>query len=103
MEQCSRCGAEPRRRGQRWGNRCFAESMRRTRPKHRDLPPDKKLKAVCRAYTGVLVKRGVIPKQPCERCGGTKGVEAHHPDYTKPRKVVWLCRPHHLSQHRSTT
>lgn len=25
--------------------------------------------------------------------------EAHHPDYTKPLSVVWLCAPHHKQAH----
>jgi len=32
---CTRCKAEPRRKGQRWGNACFARYMRETyRPKN---------------------------------------------------------------------
>jgi hypothetical protein len=34
--------------------------------------------------------------QPCEVCGATK-VEKHHPDYSKPLEVRWLCREHHLA------
>jgi hypothetical protein len=38
-------------------------------------------------------KRGVIKKpDACQRCGAT-GVELekHHPDYSKPLEVQWLC------------
>lgn len=27
--------------------------------------------------------------------------EAHHPDYSRPLDVVWLCREHHLSIHQA--
>jgi len=37
-------------------------------------------------------------KKPCEICGAIK-TEAHHPDYTKPLDVQWLCRKHHLEIH----
>jgi len=30
-QPCTRCGAEPRRPGQRWGNTCFAEDARHRR------------------------------------------------------------------------
>ena len=35
---------------------------------------------------------------PCEVCGNLK-VEAHHPDYSKPLSVVWLCPEHHKAIH----
>ncbi len=41
-------------------------------------------------------------KEPCFFCGEEKGVERHHPDYTKPREIVWLCKEHHLYVHKNT-
>lgn len=72
--------------------------MRATRPKHKDLPDEARKKANARAYSHVMVKRGVLKKLPCEQCGDKKS-EIHHPDYNKPREVVWLCRKHHLELH----
>lgn len=42
--------------------------------------------------------RGKLERQPCEVCGGK--AEAHHPDYSRPRDVRWLCRAHHMELHR---
>lgn len=43
--------------------------------------------------------RGELISQPCERCGATEQVDAHHEDYTKPLDVVWLCRQCHAQRH----
>jgi hypothetical protein len=39
-----------------------------------------------------------IVKQECFICGNAK-VEAHHPDYSRPLDVVWLCKKHHTEVH----
>lgn len=44
------------------------------------------------------LKTGKLVRQPCHVCGLEKA-EAHHPDYSRPLDVVWLCRPHHLEVH----
>ena len=31
----------------------------------------------------------------CQSCGATERVEKHHPDYSQPLLVVWLCKPCH--------
>ena len=36
----------------------------------------------------------------CSQCGVEGRIEAHHPDYSKPLEVVWLCRIHHVEAHR---
>jgi hypothetical protein len=47
------------------------------------------------------LKSGTLAKAPCEKCGSPKA-ESHHPDYSKPLKVQWLCRKcHHLEHHRN--
>ena len=47
---------------------------------------------VCRA-----LKTGKLFKQPCFMCG--EQAEAHHPDYSRPLDVVWLCSSHHRQAH----
>jgi hypothetical protein len=38
-------------------------------------------------------------KKPCTICGEIKS-EGHHPDYTKPLAVIWLCKKHHHEEHK---
>lgn len=100
MKGCSKCGGSlgDRLGKQRYCKACHAQHMRETRPKHSELKPNARKKATARAYTNVYVKRGVIKKTPCFKCGDEK-VEAHHHDYDKPLEVTWLCRKCHLELH----
>ncbi len=45
------------------------------------------------------LRLGVLERRHCTVCGETR-TDAHHPDYSQPLHVVWLCRPHHLAAHR---
>ena len=44
------------------------------------------------------VRNGKLVKLPCFVCGSDK-TEAHHPDYSSPLDVVWLCPSHHKQTH----
>jgi len=44
------------------------------------------------------INKGRMVKMPCEVCGELR-VDAHHPDYSKPLEVMWLCRTHHAQWH----
>jgi hypothetical protein len=37
------------------------------------------------------IRDGRLTPQPCEACGATECVQAHHDDYGKPLVVRWLC------------
>jgi hypothetical protein len=45
------------------------------------------------------IKRGDITRQPCASCG-KPNAHGHHPDYSKPLHVEWLCRACHTEHHR---
>jgi hypothetical protein len=45
------------------------------------------------------IKLGKLIPQPCFVCGAAK-VEGHHPDYSAPLDVVWLCKKHHVEVHK---
>jgi len=69
-----------------------AEKMREYVKLPHVVPKEKARRAVRAA-----LRIGSLKKQPCH-CGETK-VEGHHPDYSKPLEVVWLCRAHHEDVH----
>ncbi len=37
------------------------------------------------------LKAGQITKRPCHFCGSEENLEMHHPNYSKPLRVYWLC------------
>lgn len=37
------------------------------------------------------MKRGDIKRRPCHFCGAMENLEMHHPDYSQPLRVYWLC------------
>ena len=52
------------------------------------------------SYLGNAVKTGKVFKWPvCALPECDKQPEAHHPDYSKPLSVVWLCSAHHKQAH----
>jgi hypothetical protein len=67
------------------------ESLRRSIKKHHH-------KEVTRRKTWAAIKSGRLIRQPCQVCGATKS-EGHHPDYSDPLNVLWLCRAHHVQEH----
>jgi hypothetical protein len=46
------------------------------------------------------IEYGRMERAACAVCGTNKWVHAHHPDYSKPLEVVWLCAAHHKEVHR---
>lgn len=67
----------------------LAEAARRHRVKYPE-----KYKA--RTAVGNALRDGRLHRGPCEVCGTTEKVHAHHDDYSKPLQVRWLCFQHHI-------
>jgi hypothetical protein len=47
------------------------------------------------------IKLGKIERSFCKVCGKTCNIQAHHPDYSKPLKIIWLCPIHHKQEHNN--
>lgn len=46
------------------------------------------------------IESGKLKREPCRDCQSTINIQAHHPDYSKPLKVVWFCPVHHKAEHK---
>lgn len=49
---------------------------------------------------GNAVRDGRVVPQPCQHCGTEEKIHGHHPDYSKPLDVTWLCVSCHFAEHR---
>ncbi len=47
---------------------------------------------------GEHMLRNNIKRGFCQACHKKKGI-AHHPDYSKPLQIIWLCRKCHSKVH----
>ena len=73
------------------------------------LPPgyDKEYRArfpvkyKARTMVGNAIRDRKLFREPCEVCGSTDAVHAHHDDYAKPLNVRWLCASHHSQWHKA--
>lgn len=63
---------------------------------YRKVNEARKFKDKVRSITRQIIKEA--KKCSIENCTTTG--ERHHPDYSQPEKIVWLCRKHHAQLHR---
>ena len=77
-------------------NYLYTEQVKERKKTWRENNPERK-SAHMKVY--YAIKKGFLFKQPCFICG--EKAEAHHPDYSRPLDVVWLCSPHHRQAHIS--
>lgn len=68
----------------------------RAKKKFRESNP---VKAKAHNMVSNAIRDGELKKEPCMICNSSD-VQAHHPDYTKPLDVVWLCPLHHSKIHQ---
>lgn len=59
-------------------------------------------KRKCHLSVASAIANGTLVKsESCQSCGTSDGrIHGHHPDYTKPLDVMWLCAACHSRQHR---
>lgn len=74
-------------------------SSRRKRMRAYNKRPE--IQARAKVYSAVryALKRGILKKKPCVKCGSTNS-QAHHSNYNKPLDVQWLCPQCHAIKHK---
>lgn len=85
--RCKECAAHARR------------TLRQQDPEHFrefDVQKDQRRAAVQLAARYAL-SQGRLQREPCFVCGAI--AEMHHPSYSAPLLVTWLCRSHHRQLH----
>jgi len=105
---CRFCHSDAVTRRQRENSQRRKEYLRHWREINRDkiakrervrrLSPAYRAKAIIdsRIYRGTIKRPAV-----CSLCGAEgREIHAHHPDYTAPRTIVWLCEACHGAVHR---
>ena len=75
----------------------YAVAISKSRKNYRKKYPEK-YKA--NTAVGSALKNGSLVKKPCQICGSTEKIEAHHPDYSKPLDIRWLCSACHHKWHK---
>lgn len=76
-------------------------AMLRYNQKRRTKDP---IKFAARSAVSNALRDGRIKRKPCELCGATERIQAHHHDYSKPLDVEWLCfKCHREHAHGQTT
>ena len=102
LGKCKACTRADSTRN-RWENIERVREYDRQRDKRRD---PNYLKQYRKLYPGrdaahravsYAVRTGRLTPLPCLVCGGR--AVAHHPDYSRPLDVVWLCQAHHKQAH----
>jgi len=94
---CPRCGKPHWRTYHSYCRPCRAQYMRQWHKNH-PATPEERRKRDARALARRYWLRGKLRQKPCRRCGESR-TERHHPDYSRPLYVIWLCRPCHLKLH----
>ena len=70
-----------------------AEKMRQYREN-----PELKLRFDARRIARNAYRKGLLKEQPCALCN-CPDVQKHHPDYSKPLLIVWVCFKCHQKLH----
>lgn len=86
----------------RWPNKKSSEQKRKRSERYREYKKkwrtENRYKLIAHSAVAKALLSGNLTRKPCEQCGAEQ-TQAHHPDYSKPLDVLWLCRDCHRIEH----
>jgi hypothetical protein len=93
---------EQKRAEQRRNREGYRERQKVWRDAHPDALAEQQRRARAKAPEKARARdlASSIEMKECAVCGSTNDLHRHHPDYSRPRDVVVLCRTHHGEAHR---
>lgn len=104
---CVHCGTEfpfnrsvnAKHRGLYCSHKCAGYAPR-TRDFYHVPDSDKTLRIRAAGLVNMRLKRGTAERpKNCQSCGVEKRLDSHHPDYSHPDLVLFLCRSCHMRSH----
>ena len=89
-----------RKYAREWRKRNLERARLRDK-RYRDTNPEKtRLQRNVKWAVSQAVRRGILRKPTrCQWCNKKRKLQAHHPNYSKPLTVIWLCAFCHMSHH----
>ncbi len=75
----------------------MTEGRRRQNKKYRRRHPERI--AAKKAVSKAIEDGDLVRPVRCSMCGSFRFTEGHHPNYSHPLYVLWLCRPCHDDVH----
>jgi hypothetical protein len=96
--RCTRCRRRPVAPGHTRCRPCKNRSWAERRPAYSELSQRERRHQIARAYANVYQRMGKLKPKPRKVRGCRRRPEKHHPDYSKPLHVEWVCRPHHMNE-----
>lgn len=95
---CATCGAIKKNPRDAYCGPCKYAAIKARRPFR---TYEQIFKDNVRKFTWARINDGTLIRLPCEVCGITEGVDAHHDDYHNALAVRWLCKYHHVEHHNN--
>lgn len=80
---------------------CSNKDIEECLRKRRERDPEKcESQRMAKILFQRAIRKGILVREPCSVCGESP-TDGHHPDYSKPLEIQWLCRKHHRALHRT--